>query len=152
VEQIFGEAVTRRTASERAAFLDLACGADIALRARVEALLAAHEAPASFLPLPERDVAEVRSVDLVAARSGETIGPYKLLQTLSEGGFGVVFLAEQEQPLQRRVALKVIKLGMDTRQVIARFEVERQALAIMDHPGIARVFDAGSTAGGRPYF
>src|SRR5206468_7664136 len=80
------------------------------------------------------------------------IGPYKLLQEIGEGGFGTVFMAEQEHPVRRKVALKVIKAGMDTRQVIARFEAERQALAMMDHVNIARVFDAGTTASGRPYF
>src|SRR4029077_8069155 len=83
---------------------------------------------------------------------GTVIGPYKLLEQIGEGGFGVVFMAEQTQPMRRKVALKVLKPGMDTRQVVARFEAERQALAIMDHPNIARVFDGGATATGRPYF
>jgi serine/threonine protein kinase len=85
-------------------------------------------------------------------QSGERIGPYKLLQQIGEGGCGVVYMAEQERPIRRRVALKVIKLGMDTRQVIARFEAERQALALMDHPNIAKVLDAGATESGRPFF
>src|SRR5213595_429402 len=84
--------------------------------------------------------------------SGDSIGPFKLLQPIGEGGCGVVYMAEQSEPIRRRVALKVIKLGMDTRQVIARFEAERQALALMDHPNIAKVLDAGATKGGRPYF
>ena len=89
----------------------------------------------------------------VAYRSGETIGRYKLLQEIGEGGFvGTVWMAEQKEPVKRRVALKIIKLGMDTRQVIARFEVERQALAMMEHPNIAKVLDAGATDSGRPYF
>ncbi len=88
----------------------------------------------------------------VQEAAGDWIGPYKLLQQIGEGGFGAVFMAEQTEPIRRRVALKVIKLGMDTRQVVARFEQERQALAVMDHPNIAKVFDAGATASGRPYF
>src|SRR6201999_4079465 len=88
----------------------------------------------------------------LAERPGSMIGRYKLLEQIGEGGFGVVFMAEQEQPVRRRVALKIIKLGMDTKQVVARFEAERQALAMMDHPNIARVLDAGTTDTGRPYF
>jgi serine/threonine protein kinase/WD40 repeat protein len=141
VERIFNEAVERPTADDRAAYLDAACGADRALRDRVESLLAAHLAATAVLPLPS-------SRDL----TGQTIGPYKLLQLIGEGGFAVVYMAEQEHPVRRRVALKVIKLGMDTKQVVARFEAERQALAMMDHPSIAKVFDAGSTESGRPYF
>ena len=85
-------------------------------------------------------------------KPGDHIGRYKLLEVIGEGGFGVVWMAEQEEPVRRKVALKIIKLGMDTRQVVARFEAERQALAIMEHPGIARVFDGGATETGRPYF
>src|SRR5438067_4173943 len=88
----------------------------------------------------------------ITEKSGDRIGRYKLLQKIGEGGCGVVYMAEQEQPVQRRVALKIIKLGMDTRQVIARFEAERQALAMMDHPNIAKVLDGGATEAGRPYF
>jgi serine/threonine protein kinase len=89
---------------------------------------------------------------VVGERPGDRLGPYKLLQRIGEGGVGIVFMAEQEAPVRRRVALKVLKPGMDTRSVIARFESERQALALMDHPNIARVLDAGSTAAGRPFF
>src|SRR5207245_713943 len=85
-------------------------------------------------------------------KPGDRIGPYKLLQQIGEGGCGIVYMAEQEEPIRRKIALKVIKLGMDTRHVIARFEAERQALALMDHPNIAKVYDAGATAAGRPYF
>src|SRR5262249_41683487 len=88
----------------------------------------------------------------IEERPGSIIGPYKLLQQLGEGGFGVVFLAEQEQPVRRKVAFKIIKPGMDSKQVVARFEAERQALALMDHPNIARVLDGGTTQSGRPYF
>ena len=136
-------------ARERPAFLARECAGDEALRARIEAVLAAAE--------DERFLAGTRGagaghVELPAEGPGTRIGPYRLLQPIGEGGFGAVFLAEQEHPVRRRVALKVVKLGMDTRQVVARFEQERQALALMDHPNIARVYDAGATATGRPYF
>ena len=112
------------------------------------------------MPLPWRPAAADADQVLSAAESAlepeipetKCIGPYKLLQKLGEGGYGVVYMAEQEQPIRRRVALKIIKLGMDTKNVIARFEAERQALALMDHPNIARVLDAGATETGRPYF
>ncbi len=132
------------------------------LCARVEALLQAHDESDPFLSSPTADL-EAAAFDTNLAVSegpGTTIGRYKLLQLLGEGGFGVVYMAEQEDPVRRKVALKVIKLGMDTKQVIARFEAERQALAMMDHPNIAKVLDAGATpisplgrgGGGRPYF
>jgi serine/threonine protein kinase len=121
-----------------------------ALRARVEALLKAHEEE-GFLESPPAG-AEATIDQPISAGPGAVIGPYKLLQQIGEGGFGVVYMAEQEQPIRRRVALKIIKPGMDSKQVIARFEAERQALALMDHQNIARVFDAGTTETGRPYF
>jgi eukaryotic-like serine/threonine-protein kinase len=145
---------------ERRLFLDQACAGDDNLRRRLENLLATAEGDDVFLSDPTAG-AECRSAaGLAPASSGLSliesararIGPYKLLQMIGEGGFGAVFLAEQETPVIRRVALKIIKLGMDTRQVIARFEAERQALAMMDHPNIARVLDAGATDTGRPYF
>src|SRR5688572_12299984 len=111
--------------------------------------------PDGLFPPPADAVARVLESALAADAAetpGARIGPYKLLQELGEGGFGTVWMAEQEEPIRRRVALKIIKLGMDTREVIARFEAERQALALMEHPNIARVFDAGTTDGGRPYF
>jgi serine/threonine protein kinase len=143
---IFAGAIERRSLEERAAFLDAACGADLGLRLRIEALLRAHEEAGGFL----RDRTEagdpVATVDQPTREGpGTVIGPYKLLEQIGEGGFGVVFLAEQTEPVRRKVALKVLKPGMDTRQVVARFEAERQALAIMDHPNIAKVFDAGTT-------
>ena len=147
-EEIFGDALDL-PAPERAAFLDRACAGDAALRARLAALLASHEAADDFMarpPTPPR--AETRPEE----KPGDQLGHYTLLKKIGEGGCGVVYLAEQTAPVRRRVALKVIKLGMDTREVIARFEAERQALALMDHPDIARVFDAGATATGRPYF
>ncbi len=142
-------------ADAREAFLAEACRGDEPLRRRVSAMLAGA-GDERFLSeptgqLPNAAPAQPDSAE-VAEGPGARIGPYKLLQQIGEGGFGVVFLAEQTEPVQRRVALKVLKLGMDTRQVVARFEQERQALAMMDHPNIARAIDAGATASGRPYF
>jgi serine/threonine protein kinase len=135
-----------------AGYLDKACGPDKALHSRVRHLLEAYRQADSFL---EEDTggspATVDEPD-VPERPGAVLGPYKLLEQIGEGGFGVVFVAEQQQPIRRKVALKVLKPGMDTRQVIARFEAERQALALMDHPNIAKVLDAGRTSRGRPYF
>jgi tetratricopeptide (TPR) repeat protein/serine/threonine protein kinase len=157
---VFGEALECASPQERAAYLDHACGQDSTLRARVEELLQAHQAAGGFLQgntagtFPESLVPDGVSTTpgAVRERPGAVIGPYKLLEQIGEGGFGIVFLAEQTQPLRRKVALKVLKPGMDTRQVVARFEAERQALALMDHPNIAHVFDGGETAAGRPYF
>jgi len=149
VKEIFSEAFERQGA-ERIAYLDAACANDAELRGEVEALLSAAANTDAILgkteetePMPSAHLRE---------HSGTMVGRYKLLQEIGEGGFGTVFLAEQSQPVRRQVALKIIKLGMDTRQVVARFEAERQALAIMDHPNIAKVFDAGATETGRPYF
>ncbi len=158
VKSIFGQAAEIASPPERAAFLDHACGQNSALRSEVEALLAAAENAGSFMGQPaigsETDTRHPIP-DTLAEGPGTVIGPYKLLQQIGEGGMGVVFMAEQTEPIQRTVALKIIKPGMDTRQVIARFEAERQALAMMDHPNIARVIDAGTTGdffAGRPYF
>src|SRR5262249_50949562 len=109
---------------------------------------APHEHDRPFRPAPSATADEAPA----AERAGAAVGPYRLLEQIGEGGFGVGFLAEQTRPVRRAVALKVLKPGMDTRQVVARFEAERQALAMMDHPNIARVFDGGATASGRPYF
>jgi eukaryotic-like serine/threonine-protein kinase len=148
---IFLKAVEQRRPDEWDAYLGETCGSDAALRNRVEVLLKAHAENNSLLDLPVD--ALVATVDRpIAERPGTVIGPYKLLQQIGEGGFGVVFMAEQQQPVRRKVALKVLKPGMDTRQVVARFEAERQALALMDHPNIAHVFDGGTTETGRPYF
>lgn len=161
---MFLGALEKGVPAERAAFLDAACRHDAALRSRVEGLLREQEQVGSFLetpalaaPQPSRPAAVfgptgTAVVAVVTERPGDRIGRYKLLQVIGEGGAGVVYMAEQEEPVRRRVALKVIKLGMDTRQVIARFEAERQALAMMDHPNIARVLDAGATETGRPFF
>jgi serine/threonine protein kinase len=147
IEAVFAEAIQKPTIEERGQYLDLACSGDPELRSRIEALLAAHDRAGDFLHTVSHS-----TPFSVHERAGSVIGSYKLLQQIGEGGFGVVFMAEQERPLSRKVALKVIKLGMDTKQVIARFEAERQALAMMDHPNIAKVFDAGATESGRPYF
>jgi serine/threonine protein kinase len=145
---IFLEALDKNGADELVQFLDKTCGSDLAMRARVQELLRAHQNAGNFLGKAGQAVDNVRMTE----RPGTVIGPYKLLEQIGEGGFGVVFMAEQQQPVRRKVALKVIKPGMDSRQVVARFEAERQALALMDHPNIAHVFDGGETAAGRPYF
>ena len=150
---IFINALEQNDAAQRAAVLDDACQGDAALRSQVERLLAEHELQESFiLDTPPAGVDATVDHRPLSERPGTVIGPYKLLQQIGEGGMGVVFMAEQTEPLQRTVALKIIKPGMDTRQVIARFEAERQALALMDHPNIAKVLDAGTTDSGRPYF
>src|SRR6266540_536794 len=141
--------------AERAAYLDQACAGDAALRKQVEALLQAHEQAEGFLEAPPARLDFKRTVRMeipLTEKPGDKIGRYKILQQIGEGGCGVVYMAEQEEPVHRRIALKVIKLGMDTKSVIARFEAERQALAMMDHPSIAKVFDAGAIEMGRPFF
>src|SRR5947207_5580166 len=143
-EEILFQLALEKPPPERPAFLDGACGGDAALRQRVEVLLRAHDDP-DGTPAPLTAAPPVE-------QSGEFVGPYKLLQRLGEGGMGEVWVAEQQQPVKRRVALKVIKAGMDSSQVIRRFEAERQALALMDHTNIAKVLDAGTTGTGRPYF
>ncbi len=161
LEAIFAESLGKASLAERAAYLDQACGVEIGLRRRLDALLKAHDEAGSFLrePVVQMSATTDKSVGLdeipLPANlegPGTRIGPYKLLQQIGEGGMGVVYMAEQEQPFKRRVALKIIKPGMDSAQVIARFEAERQALAIMEHPNIAKVLDAGTTESGRPYF
>jgi serine/threonine protein kinase len=148
-ESIFGQALEITSAADRASFLDQACGNDLRLRAEVEALLRAHERSGDLLDLAES--AQPTS-ELSPETPGTVIGPYKLLEQIGEGGMGTVWMAEQTDPIQRRVAVKVVKEGMDSKQVLARFEAERQALALMEHPNIARVLDAGRTPSGRPYF
>jgi serine/threonine protein kinase len=137
--------------SERQAYLDQACGADLNLRRHIQALFEVDAHAGSFLESPPAGIlATIGAQDCTLLN--RTIGPYRILEQIGEGGMGLVFMAEQTQPVRRKVALKVVKPGMDTRQVVARFEAERQALAIMDHPHIAKVFDAGVTESGRPYF
>src|SRR5215831_10093549 len=142
---LFDEASEIDDAQARRAFVDQACGGDAVLRANLEELLRSGDSAGGFLADPKREPGSVAAP--VQEREGDRIGRYKLLQKIGEGGCGVVYMAEQTEPVRRRVALKVIKLGMDTLSVIGRFEAERQALALMDHPGIARVLDAGAADG-----
>ncbi|MBI3845643.1 MAG: serine/threonine protein kinase [Planctomycetes bacterium] len=151
IESLFAEAL-ERPAAERTAFLDRACADDTVLRSEVESLLSAHDETWNLVDSHAHAEARQAAIRATVEAPGMTIGRYKLLQEIGHGGFGTVWMAEQGEPVRRRVALKVIKLGMDTRQVVARFEAERQALAMMDHPGIAKVFDGGATDSGRPYF
>ncbi len=152
LERLFSAALEKDTPKEQEAFLDGACGDDVDLRTQVQELLRVHGQVGSFLDVPPVDPNATVEFRATHAADRTRIGRYKLLQEIGEGGFGVVHMAEQEEPVRRKVALKIIKLGMDTKQVIARFEAERQALALMDHPNIARVLDAGATETGRPYF
>src|SRR5437764_1050960 len=176
-EEAIVDAALELPAHERAAYLDKLCGDDRHLRQLVDALLHAHKKiissqivppgkpsttprhsdsapplgkvpPEGREPVVNTMVVSVTPIE----KPGDHIGRYKLLEQIGEGGFGVVYVAEQREPVKRRVALKIVKLGMDTRQVVARFEAERQALALMDHPNIAKVFDGGATEAGRPYF
>jgi eukaryotic-like serine/threonine-protein kinase len=157
--EIFLAAIEFVDADARRAHLDEKCGDDAELHRQVEALVAAHEQAGSFLnasPATADSPAEAQTISprvrSSSERAGVQIGPYKLLESIGEGGMGSVWMAEQREPVRRKVAIKLIKAGMDTAQVIARFEAERQALALMDHPNIARVLDAGQTESGRPYF
>ncbi len=150
LESIFFEALQKQPGPNRREYLDQACAGDAELRRQLERMLIA-QANASFMERPVL-AGDATVNHAIIEGPGTIIGPYKLLQQIGEGGFGVVYMAEQEKPVKRRVALKVIKAGMDTHAVIARFEAERQALAMMDHPNIARVLDAGATETGRPYF
>ena len=165
-DAVFYAATSISDTEQRVQFLDQACAGNAELRAAVEGLLAAHrEAEPFFTKGREALVLSSEAIGALSANGndmapkaaideqcGTRVGPYKLLQQIGEGGCGVVYMAEQEEPVRRRVALKIIKLGMDTKSVIARFEAERQALAMMDHPNIARVLDAGATETGRPFF
>ena len=145
--EIYTEATALQAGAERNRVVVASCGDDLALQQKVFSLLRSHDSAGDFLK-----EALYSATVIATEKPGDTIGRYKLLELLGEGGCGVVYVAEQTEPVRRRVALKVIKLGMDTKQVIARFEGERQALAMMDSPNIAKVLDAGSTAAGRPYF
>ncbi len=143
IDEILFRALKIESEADRAEYLDEVCGNDAELRARVEKLLGAYPEAGSFLDSPAVPAAPTLDQP-ITEKPGTQIGPYKLLQQIGEGGMGVVYMAEQKEPVKRRVALKIIKPGMDTRQVIARFEAERQALAMMDHPNIAKVLDAGA--------
>ncbi|HEY2411505.1 MAG TPA: serine/threonine-protein kinase, partial [Pirellulaceae bacterium] len=151
IDAIFSAAIELDSTTDRAAYLASACAGNEQFRLRVEELIDAYFRAGDFLDPPAVEM-PTEAWSSAAETVGEKIGRYKLLEQIGEGGFGVVFMAEQEEPVRRRVALKVIKLGMDTKQVVARFEAERQALAMMDHPNIAKVLDAGATETGRPYF
>src|SRR5262245_60566579 len=146
---IFLEALERPGREELLGFLDEACGGDAALRARVEELLRAHQDAGSFLEPRARSPVVTVDESPALEQSGTIIGPYKLVEPIGEGGMGTVWMAQQTEPVKRLVAIKLIKAGMDSQQVIARFEAERQALALMDHANIARVLDAGTTGAGR---
>lgn len=145
-----------RPVGERAFFVEQACAHDEWLRHQLESLLALDQPDEDFLDHPAIDIAArelaAEEIDSASIEPGSLIGPYRILEQIARGGMGVVYRAEQQYPVRRIVALKIIKPGMDTSEVIARFESERQALALMDHPAIAKVFDAGSTPQGRPYF
>src|SRR5216110_609856 len=150
-QEIFLEALEMTTPEARAAYLQGACGRDVTLRRKVDELLKEHFSNDSLLAGPAME-GERATVSPIQEAPAQMIGRYKLLEKIGEGGFGEVWMAEQREPVKRRVALKIIKLGMDSRQIVARFEAERQALAMMDHPNIAKVLDAGATETGRPYF
>lgn len=152
IKTIIAEAMEKSSAEERVAYLDRACRGDAGLMREVESLLELEGKVGDFLESPLFDGVIAMDSSPISEGPGTVIGRYKLLEKIGEGGMAVVYMAEQEEPIKRKVALKIIKLGMDTKQVIARFEAERQALAIMDHPSIAKVIDAGATETGRPYF
>ena len=149
-ESIFTEARKIESPAERAAYIQEASKNDAALIDRVEALLDVHDQDSKFLNDPP--IAPNINMPPGTETVGSLIGPYKLMEQIGEGGMGVVYVAKQTEPVKRKVALKIIKPGMDTKQVITRFEAERQALALMDHPNIAKVLDAGTTKSGHPYF
>jgi serine/threonine protein kinase len=160
-EEVFFAALEKATPAERAAYLDEACADNPALRVRVEKLLSAHPRVGGFLEsaaagdVPGKYSVGDKSTHFVAPSAvAATIiaGKYKFLEQIGEGGMGSVWMADQTEPVKRKVALKLIKAGMDSKAVLARFDAERQALALMDHPNIARVLDAGSTPDGRPFF
>ncbi len=159
IESILASAVEITAVEERQRYVEHCCGGDEALRARVQELIENHFRAGSFLESPAAGFAATIDLAITPETPGTVIGSYKLLQQIGEGGMGAVYMAEQTQPVQRKVALKLMKPGMDSRQVLARFEAERQALALMDHPNIAKVLDAGSAGGditrggsGAPYF
>jgi serine/threonine protein kinase len=152
VEAIFMAALEKETPQERAAYVEGACAGNLELLQRVLELLKAHEDSQGPLDAPPPGVHGTVDLPRSSEGPGTRVGPYKLLQKLGEGGMGTVWVAEQTEPVKRRIALKVIKPGMDSTQVLRRFEAERQALALIDHSHIAKVFDAGTTPEGRPYF
>jgi WD40 repeat protein/serine/threonine protein kinase/tetratricopeptide (TPR) repeat protein len=152
IKSIFLEALEKKTTKERADYIDRVCGNNAKLRAEFESLLKAHEEAGDFLEVEAVDPSVTLDNNPSFERPGTKIVHYELLELIGEGGMGLVYLAEQKEPVRRKVVLKIVKPGMDSKQVIARFEAERQVLAILDHPNIAHVFDAGTTETGRPYF
>ena len=150
--EIFLEALEMPTPESRAAYLNEVCDGDAALRREVEELLREHFSNDSLIAGPAVEADRNAVGATVEEAPAAMVGRYKLLEKIGEGGCGVVHMAEQTEPVRRRVALKIVKLGMDTQEVVARFEAERQALALMEHPNIAKVFDGGATEAGRPYF
>jgi len=150
--EIFQDAIEIEDPAKREDYLENACEGDQKLRAEVEALLRAHEQAGDYLKAPAVDPNVTFENPPMIDGPGTMIDRYELLELIGEGGMGMVYLAQQKEPVKRRVALKIVKLGMDTKQVVARFEAERQTLAVLDHPNIAHVFDAGTTETGRPYF
>src|SRR5215831_684348 len=151
IQMIVLAALEKESPSERAAYLEEACAGDPDLRRRVEELLQACAGPAGSPKATGPPGPGVGGVG-PPGQPGRRVGPYKLLQQIGEGGMGAVWMAEQEAPVRRQVALKIIRPGVDSAQILARFEAERQALAMMDHPNIAKVLDAGTTAAGTPFF
>ena len=151
-EVVFDIARRIEESDVRKDYVDQACATDPALKSRVNELLGLHGEEVSFLESPPAGLPPTVAMNQVTEKIGQTIGRYKLREQIGEGGMGVVFVAEQENPLRRKVALKVIKPGMDSKAVLARFNAERNALALMNHPNIAKVLDAGTTDQGRPYF
>jgi serine/threonine protein kinase len=152
IKTIFAEALEKTSAEAQAAYVTKACGSDSKLRSQIEALLKSHKEAGGFFQKPAMGTAITLDESPLIEGPGTVIGRYELLEKIGEGGFGMVYMAEQKEPVRRKVAFKIIKLGMDTKQVIARFEAERQALALLEHPCVAKVFDAGATETGRPYF
>jgi serine/threonine protein kinase len=148
LREIFSEALTKASAEERERYLVATCGDDAELRRQINSLLEAHGQSGDFL----KQNVIAPNVPPIGEGPGSVIGRYKLLQQIGEGAFGIVFMAEQQEPVRRLVALKILKPGMDTNEVVARFEAGRQALALMDHPNIAQVLDGGATDSGRPFF
>jgi serine/threonine-protein kinase len=149
-KSIFLAAIEEHAPEQWPGFLDQACAGDVRLRADVEKLLRARSELGSFHEQPRAAPLATVDAPIIGERPGMAIGPYRLIEQIGEGGMGTVYMAQQTEPVKRAVAVKIIKAGMDTRQVIARFEVERQALAMMDHPNIAKVLDAGTTGDSRP--
>ena len=151
--ELFLEAIEIEDAQAREEFLDQACVDDPALRQELDRLLKEHFESGEFILRENFEQSETRDDDSnLGTEVGQSVGPYRLMEQIGRGGMGVVYLADQREPVSRRVALKIIKPGMDTREVLHRFEAERRALALMDHPNIARVLDAGTTEQGRPFF